>query len=232
MKFAKFFGYITFLLTFFFFSCQTADRIMRSPTYRALSGCPDSDGEVTIANEALGGLEKGSLAKIGESNYLDKMYQGIKNDFESDGFEFKKLEERLQSTGISLEKIKDREGKTKAILVKIDGDLSFDTGKSNLTAAAVKLVDHIADALDAYPETAVSISGHTDTPGTRMGNLRLSKARAGSVHGEMKIRKRIEDGRFREIAGYADDRKIVNTRAAEARNRRVEIRLDPITAIR
>lgn len=199
-------------------------------------GCP-SEGDVTSGKEkllamsgfhkGLGSLDEGALEEMGGSDYLDRMYAGIKMDFEESGIEFRQKTNAIIATGISLEKI-IKDGETKEILVKIDGDLSFDTGSANLTQIAQKLVSQISKAMDAYPETQARVWGHTDSVGSRAFNLPLSKNRAQSVSRKLVTAYGLNAKRISEIRGFADDMKIVPTNGPEAKNRRVEIRLSPL----
>ena len=230
-------GLLTLLTGILFVGCQTTTQDVKdfAPGFW---GCPTpeqvADARMALIgnttgkepeNLALGGLEYGALNEMGESDYLDKMYQGIRNDFKASGIEFDEIERGLIAKGISLEKLVDDEGNTRQILVKIDGDLSFDTGSYKLTNLAMNLVGKIGEAMNAYPETQAKVWGHTDTPGSRPYNLRLSLNRAKSVKNALVSNYSIAANRVPETKGFADDMKIVQTNASEARNRRVEIRL-------
>ncbi len=205
--------------------------------FSAIMGCPPErvtdpeEIEKRRRQRILGGLPVGALEKMGTGDYLDKVYVGIKNDFEDSGMKFEQMENGLKGQGISLSKITDDKGKTKEILVNIDGDLSFPSGSSQLTEAAKRLVGNIADAMNAYPETAVRIEGHTDTPGTFQGNLRLSRGRAQSVKSELQAKHNMGEERFFNVDGYADQRKLVQTNASNAQNRRTEIKLTTIRQV-
>jgi outer membrane protein OmpA-like peptidoglycan-associated protein len=222
-------------------SCKTAESQVGKEGDRdivsVIMGCPPAKNmdpavlEQRRRARILGGLPLGTLEKIGTGDYLDKVYVGIKNDFEDSGMKFDQVGDGLQGQGISLSKIRDSKGKTKEILVNIDGDLSFPSGSSQLTPAAKKLVGNIADAMNAYPETAVSVEGHTDTPGTFQGNLRLSRGRAMSVKTELKTKHNMAEPRFLVVDGYADQRKIVQTTASNAQNRRTEIKLTTVKLV-
>lgn len=211
---------------------------------RAFWGCPSPDEPAVVAEATepareepkpagLGGLKEGSLAAMGGSAYLDKMYEGMKKHLEESGLKMQKIPEGegIAGDGARLEKIKDAKKKTKEILFQFDGDLSFATGSSALTPKAVELIDRLGEAMKAYPETEVTIFGHTDSVGSKDGNRRLSRARAESVSKGLQQRHGISKERIISVAGYADDRRIIDTLKAEPRNRRVEIRLTPVHRI-
>lgn len=222
-------------------SCATDGKTLfdRKKLSQAFWGCPPAD-EQQVAEEpapakeetrqkGLGELQQGSLAALGGSAYLDKMYDGMKKHLEESGLKMQKIPdgEGIAGDGARLEKIKDEKKKTKEILFQFDGDLSFATGSSALTPKAVELIDRLGEAMKAYPETEVTIYGHTDSVGSKDGNRRLSRARAESVSKGLQQRHKISRSRIVDVAGYADDRRIIDTLKAEPRNRRVEIRLTP-----
>ena len=57
----------------------------------------------------------------------------------------------------------------------------FDFNKSNLTPAAVKIVDQAAADAVAGKTAQLTVTGHTDTVGSDAYNMRLSRRRAESV---------------------------------------------------
>lgn len=173
------------------------------------------------------GLKKGALEKIGESDYLDAVYLGVKGDFEKSGMQFKETDDGgLLGRGFRLKRGRDvKTKKTVEILIAIDGDMSFDHGSSNLTKLALETVARIGKAMDAYPEVLAKIGGHTDSTGAKEFNRQLSFARATAVKNALVSSYKVDPARVIELKGYADDQKIVDTMAAEARNRRVEIRI-------
>jgi hypothetical protein len=61
----------------------------------------------------------------------------------------------------------------------------FDFNKSDLTSAALKIVDQAAADAAAGKATTLQVTGYTDTVGSDAYNLRLSKRRALSVQAEL-----------------------------------------------
>lgn len=153
------------------------------------------------------GLATGCLAGLGVGLYLDLMHEDMENQF--------------GNRGIELEKVQGADGETQELKVKMDGDINFATGRSELTGVAEQNVGTLAEALEAYPETAVRIIGHTDGTGSRAINDRLSMARAEEVASELDI----SSGRINSIRGVANDQPLPGTNklGAESKNRRVEV---------
>lgn len=213
-----------FVLIFLNCSARARHDFIASKAFQKFCGCvPSEDIPAATQEEALGKLEEGSLDRLGTPNYLEIMYGGLKKSFEFSGTTFEKTEDGLKAQGVELKRIEDEEKKLKELLITIDGDVAFPSGRSTLTPKARELIRKIADALVAYPETNVRIGGHTDTPGSFTSNLKLSKERSFAVKAELKQAHDIGEPRFKEVDGYADLRKIVDTFASEKKNRRTEI---------
>lgn len=210
------FIFSTVMLTSGLFS----ESLFESTAFKKFCGCVEFKREV---NEALGSLPVGSLDKIGTNDYLEKIYQGLKNDFAQSGTPFEEVEGGLHAKGVDLKRIEDPGKRLRELLIIIDGDVAFPSGKSTLTPKAKELIGKIGDALHAYPETSCRIGGHTDSVGAFQMNLKLSKDRSQSVKKELKAIHKIAEERFREVDGYADLHKIVDTMLAEKKNRRTEI---------
>jgi len=164
-------------------------------------------------NGKIVGLGVGCAAGLGTGLYLDMMYNDIEQNF--------------KDKGITLEKIPGADGKTQELLVKMDGDISFASGKDELTGTAQSNVTKLGEALEAYPETDLKIWGHTDAVGSRAANQPLSEKRAESVKEMLVSNKKVDVRRISEVKGFADQNKLVETKAAEPKNRRVEIRIVP-----
>ncbi|HBS04007.1 MAG TPA: hypothetical protein DEA96_03505 [Leptospiraceae bacterium] len=162
--------------------------------------------------------------EVGE--YLDKLYDTVKDEFNRKGIALEELENSFRALGFKMEKVKDEaSGNTKEIVATIDGDLSFDTGSAKLTQKALQLIDQVAQGLVDNPDTVAKVHGHTDSVGAYRSNKILSLRRAEAVKNAMVERKGIAPARIIEVQGFADDRKLVNTMGPEAKNRRVEIRI-------
>ncbi|PJZ85359.1 OmpA family protein [Leptospira harrisiae] len=175
------------------------------------------------AGDYLGSLPVGSLDKLGTSEYLEKLYKGLRSDFEHSGTPFEEVGGSLVGKGVELKRIEDDEKRLRELLIVIDGDVAFPSGKSTLTPKAKELIAKVGDAMEAYPETNCRIGGHTDSVGAFSMNLKLSKERSQSVKLELKLIHRIVEERFKEVDGFADLQKIVDTMLAEKKNRRTEV---------
>lgn len=106
----------------------------------------------------------------------------------------------------------------------LDG-VTFEFDSARLTPEAQRLLDRVAETLQAYPDVRVDIEGHTDNLGTATYNLGLSERRAQSVRSYL-VSRGVEARRMRPV-GYGLSRPIDSndTESGRAANRRVEFRV-------
>ena len=160
------------------------------------------------------GLGVGCLAGLGTGLYLDMMHDDIQQNF--------------QNRGMTLEKVADANGETKELLVKMDGDISFETGSASLKGTAADNVAKLNQALGEYPDTGLRVWGHTDGTGSLAVNQRLSLQRAETVKAQM-VNAGIDTSRIIDVQGLANSRPLPGTNPGGnvPQNRRVEIRILP-----
>jgi len=111
------------------------------------------------------------------------------------------------------------EGKEALVLKGV----TFESGKSELTAEAQQVLVGVAQALAARPDVRVEVQGHTDNTGSRAMNTRLSKARADAVRAFL-----VEHGVAADrltAKGYGPNNPIASNDTPEGRaeNRRVAL---------
>ncbi len=109
--------------------------------------------------------------------------------------------------------------------IVLSDNVQYSSGSFELTPAAMKVLDGVAESMKAYPETKIRISGYTDSQGSEAFNLTLSKNRAEAVM--MYLRdKGVSMGRMSTVGHGEDPRFFVgdnDTPEGRAKNRRVEI---------
>lgn len=114
--------------------------------------------------------------------------------------------------------------------VTINLDVKFETNKSVVRPIYWWDVQKVADFMKKYPETEVTIEGHTDSVGKEAANIKLSQARADAI-AELLIEKYgIDKSRVKAI-GYGPKKPIADNNTAEGRaqNRRVEAQIETVT---
>lgn len=164
-----------------------------------------------IAGGIIGGNLKGALigAAIGGAsggiigNVMDK--------------QARKIEEAIPGAEV------DRVGEGIHVIFDENSGVNFATNKSDLTASSRLSLDKVAKVLIEFPDTNITIQGHTDNTGNDNYNLNLSRERAESVakylasKGVLSLRFNVEA--FGEDAPRYDN----STSQGRAQNRRVEM---------
>ena len=101
--------------------------------------------------------------------------------------------------------------------------IGFDFDSARLTAASMRDLDRVAEALAdrRMAGVPVTLEGHTDATGEAGYNLALSRRRAGAVVDYL-VGRGIARGRLRPV-GYGEDRLLPAHAPDDDRQRRVEI---------
>lgn len=108
--------------------------------------------------------------------------------------------------------------------IELSETVYFDTGRAEIQARSVPLLDGIAKVILAHPEVAgIRVEGHTDARGGAALNRALSDRRARAVVQAL-VARGVPADRL-EHAGLGPDRPVDDnaTAAGRARNRRVEL---------
>lgn len=119
-----------------------------------------------------------------------------------------------------------RQANTIALTFK--SDVMFDVDSSALKAGAYDEINRVAKVLQQYPQTSLTISGHTDSTGSEQYNLQLSEQRANAVKNAL-AGQGVSGARMNTI-GYGEANPIADNSTEHGRqlNRRVEIRIVPL----
>ena len=124
----------------------------------------------------------------------------------------------------NVETVTDSQGLT-AIKVTFNADMTFKTGKAELSASAQQAIKQFAAQMTTNDmiNTAIQIKGHTDNTGSAAVNEKLSLQRAQSVGNVLKannvIASRITEAGLSYNEPVADN----STAAGRKENRRVEV---------
>jgi len=168
-----------------------------------------SDTESTLIGAAVGAA-LGGLAGTGVGYYMDKQE--------------KALREALAKSEMASIK---REGNIIALTLK--GDVLFASDSTSIKPGLYNEIDRIATVMVNYPETRINIEGHTDSSGAEKYNMDLSKRRGDGVK-NLLIQRGVADSRINVIPyGETQPKATNSTEAGRQLNRRVEIRIVPIT---
>ncbi len=104
-------------------------------------------------------------------------------------------------------------------------NLFFDFDKAVLRPESFPELDRIITLMKQQPEMEIEISGHTDSDGPELYNMKLSERRANSVVQYLRD-KRIDSGRMK-VLFFGESQPIESNATAEGkrRNRRVEFKI-------
>jgi outer membrane protein OmpA-like peptidoglycan-associated protein len=169
----------------------------------------------------LGGLIGGKTARIIGAGIGGAAggYVGYRMDEQ-----IRELEEATVGTGVDVTQTPEGDG----ILVNLP-DVTFAVNSADISPAMRETLDGVAQSMVNYPNSLIDVMGHTDSTGSEQYNLDLSRCRAEAVANFLSSRgvsrARIETIGYGEQYPVADN----NTEAGRAENRRVEIRITPIT---
>ncbi len=134
-----------------------------------------------------------------------------------------KLREQLAGTGVTVTRV----GET--IMLSMPGGATFASGSSNLKSKFYPVLDSVVVVLDEFNQTYVVVIGHTDSKGSKEYNQRLSEKRAQSVARYLESRVVISERVMADGRGEGDPIATNGTNAGRAMNRRVEIKVKPVT---
>ncbi len=175
----------------------------------ALVGILSGDDALERRQRALAGAGVGALTGGAVGAYQDRQEA--------------ELRRRTAGTGIDVSRDGD------VIKLSLPDAVTFDFNSASLKPQFRPALDGVAATLADYPQTVVEISGHTDAVGSDAYNQRLSEERAGSVANYL-VGKGLVRERF-EIVGMGERYPVASNDSDDgrARNRRVEVRVVPLT---
>lgn len=168
-----------------------------------------SDSEQTRKN-AIIGAGIGAIAGAAAGGYMDQQER--------------KLREQMAGTGVGVTRTAENE-----ITLNMPSDITFDVDSAAVKPQFRSTLSSVAGTLRDYPSTTIDITGHADSQGSDAYNQELSLRRASSVAQALtdqgvQPQRIVAQGRG-ELAPIADNA----TAEGRAKNRRVEIRLRPVT---
>lgn len=135
----------------------------------------------------------------------------------------KKLKARTAGSGVTV----TNDGES--LLLNMPSGITFDTNQSSIKPDFRSTLDQVASVLAEYPSSYVDIYGHTDSTGTDAINNPLSQRRADAVSSYLSM-KGVNSARL-ATRGFGSTQPVADngTEAGRQANRRVEIRVVPIT---
>lgn len=159
--------------------------------------------------EKIVGAGIGAVAGAGVGYYMDEQER--------------KLRQQTAGTGVNV--IRDGDN----LVLDMPSGITFDVDSSTVQPAFQTTLNQVAQTLTQYEKTYVDVLGHTDSTGSDAYNQTLSERRASSVASYLTSRG-VQSARL-ATRGYGESQpKASNVdESGRAANRRVEIRLVPVT---
>ncbi|HJU24882.1 MAG TPA: OmpA family protein [Casimicrobiaceae bacterium] len=170
-----------------------------------------------------------AVAAQQQAEQAAKQAQAAREQAEAARAEASSAQARAESLQSALDELHARP--TDRGMVVTLGDLLFDTGSAHLSPGGVRVVDRLADFMNAYPKRRVSIEGFTDSVGNPGANQVLSERRADAVRLAL-IDRGIDPARI--IArGYGEEYPVASNSnpAGRQMNRRVEIVISDVNGV-
>lgn len=133
------------------------------------------------------------------------------------------LRQQLEGTGVSVTRVGDE------IILNMPGNITFETGSADLRPGFFGVLDSVALVAQKYDKTVVEVAGHTDSTGSAEFNQALSERRAATVATYVVNRGISQERILAYGRGLTQPIADNSTPEGRALNRRVEIRLSPIT---
>ncbi|MBK8456837.1 MAG: OmpA family protein [Phyllobacteriaceae bacterium] len=158
---------------------------------------------------ALIGAGIGALAGAGIGAYMDQQE--------------KELRGQLEGTGVSVTRSGD------FIVLNMPSNITFPVDGDKVLPGFAPTLNSVALVVKKYNKTTIDVAGHTDATGDDAYNQGLSERRALAVanyiHGQG------IDGRRFAVEGFGETQPIASNKneAGRSQNRRVEIKLAPLT---
>ncbi|KRC81214.1 OmpA family protein [Sphingomonas sp. Root241] len=159
--------------------------------------------------EKIIGAGIGGLAGAGIGAYMDRQEQEL----------------RRRTAGTDVRVIRQGDD----LVLNMPSGITFATNQSSIQPQFRATLDQVADVLRQYNQTYVDVYGHTDSTGSDSYNLDLSQRRASAVADYLTMRG-VQSARL-GTRGFGESQPIASndTEEGKAANRRVEIKLVPVT---
>jgi outer membrane protein OmpA-like peptidoglycan-associated protein len=136
----------------------------------------------------------------------------------------KKLRQRTAGTGVEVQRNGDE------IKLVMPSGITFDTNSAAIKPAFQTTLDQVASTMTEYEKTMIDVYGHTDSTGNDSINIPLSNNRAQAVASYLSSRG-VNSARL-GTKGLGASYPVASndSEAGKQANRRVEIKLLPVTA--
>lgn len=159
--------------------------------------------------EKIVGAGIGAVAGAGIGYYLDQQEREL----------------RRKTAGTGIDVVRDGD----SLLLNMPSQVTFDVDSSAVKPEFRNTLNDVASTLVQYESTYIDVYGHTDSTGSDAYNQTLSERRAQSVSSYLTSRG-VQSARL-ATRGFGESQPVASntTEEGRAQNRRVEIRIVPVT---
>ena len=168
----------------------------------ALAG--DDDRQNALIGAGIGALAGGAVG-----TYLDRQQRALEQD--------------LAGTGAEVERVGNE------LLVTLPSNVTFATDSAQIQSQFYPALNQVAATLNEYPQSYLDIIGHTDSTGTDEYNQALSERRAAAVANYFRSQGVLPQRLAAYGMGETEPVATNETPAGRQANRRVELRIVPLT---
>ena len=159
--------------------------------------------------EKILGAGIGTIAGAGIGSYMDEQERKL----------------RQQTAGSGVDVIRQGDD----LLLRMPSGITFAFNDASVQPQFRPTLDEVSSILSQYPKTYIDVYGHTDSDGSDAYNQTLSERRAQSVAGYLTSHG-VQSARI-ATRGFGETQPIASnaTEEGKAANRRVEIKIAPVT---
>jgi len=113
------------------------------------------------------------------------------------------------------------------VIIRLVG-LNFSVGRSTIDPKHFKLLTKVQNAIRVFPESALTIEGHTDSYGSDQANLALSEKRAEAVKQYLLANMGLPPSKVAAV-GFGETKPVANneTDSGRTKNRRIDVVIRP-----
>jgi len=175
-----------------------------------VTGLITGDDATERRQHAMVGAGIGALAGTAVGAYMDAQQS--------------KLDRELAGTGVGVVRDGDE------LILTMPSNITFATNSAEVKSEFHTVLGSVAQVLAEYDKTYIDIAGHTDSSGSHAYNQTLSEQRAMSV-GTLLVNRGVQNVRV-VAQGRGETQPVADNASASGRaqNRRVDLKLAPITS--
>ena len=176
--------------------------------------------EATIIGAAIGALA-GGIAGNQAGAYMDRQERELRNAVAaSEAAGIQRTNQAIASSqAASVQRTQD------VLTATFRSEVFFDFDSAAIKPGGYAELGRVAEVLNKYPDTTITVEGHTDAMGSEAYNQQLAEKRARTVKDAL-IQMGVAANRIQAV-GYGKSRPISS---ADAENRRVNIVITPVVA--